>query len=52
MREIHVDRIIKSVRDLCITANTELGDDVLNAFHRAVETEESPVGKDILNSTY
>ena len=48
MREIHVDRIIKSVRDLCITANTELGDDVLNAFHRALETEESPVGKDIL----
>jgi len=48
MREIHVDLIVKSVRDLCIKSNTELGDDVLSAFYRALETEESLVGKDIL----
>lgn len=48
MREIHVDAIAKAVKDLCIRANTELGQDVLNAFQQAIETEESPTGRDIL----
>ena len=48
MRELHVDKIIKAIRDLAIRANTELGEDVLNAFHRALETEVSPIGKEIL----
>jgi fumarate hydratase subunit alpha len=48
MREIHVDDIVKAVRDLSIRANTELGDDVLDAFKRALDNEESPIGKDIL----
>jgi fumarate hydratase subunit alpha len=48
MREIHVDDIIDGVSDLCIRANTELGDDVLAAFDRALETEDSPIGRDIL----
>ncbi len=48
MREIHVNEITKTVRDLIIRANTELGQDVLDAFKRAVETETSPIGRDIL----
>jgi fumarate hydratase subunit alpha len=48
MRKIHVDEITKTVRDLAIRANTELGQDVLDAFKRAVETETSPIGKEIL----
>jgi fumarate hydratase subunit alpha len=48
MREIHVDKITETVRDLAIRANTELGQDVLDAFKRAVETETSPIGKEIL----
>ena len=48
MREIHVDDIVKAVRDLSIRANTELGDDVVDAFKRALDKEESPIGKDIL----
>jgi fumarate hydratase subunit alpha len=48
MREIHVDAIAKAVKELSIRANTELGQDVLNAFQRAIETEESPTGCDIL----
>jgi fumarate hydratase subunit alpha len=48
MREIHVGEITKSVRDLAIRANTELGEDVLAAFESALEREESPTGKDIL----
>jgi len=48
MREISTDQITTAVRDLCIKANTHLGEDVLAAFHRAIEQEVSPAGKDIL----
>ena len=48
MREIHVNQVVQSVRELSIRANTELGQDVMNAFHRALDTETSAVGKDIL----
>ena len=48
MREIHVDDVIRAVRNLSIQANTELGEDVLNAFQRALETETSPIGTEIL----
>ena len=48
MREIHIDEVIRVVRNLSIQANTELGEDVLNAFQRALETETSPIGTEIL----
>jgi fumarate hydratase subunit alpha len=48
MREIDVRLITEKVRDLCVEANTDLGEDVLQAFDRAIEKEESPVGVDIL----
>ena len=48
MREIDVKRITEKVRDLCIQANTDLGEDVLQAFDRAIKHEESPVAIDIL----
>lgn len=48
MREIDVKLISEKVRDLCIQANIDLGDDVLQAFDRAIEKEESPVAVDIL----
>jgi len=48
MREVHVEQVTRAVRDLCIRANTELGDDVVTAFHKALEVEESPIGRDIL----
>jgi fumarate hydratase subunit alpha len=48
MREIDVKRITEKVRDLCIQANTDLGEDVLQAFDRAIKQEESPVAIDIL----
>ena len=48
MREIQVNEITKAIKELAIRANTELGEDVLNAFHAALEKEESPAGKDIL----
>jgi len=48
MREIHVGRITEKVRDLCIEANTDLGEDVLAAFDRAMVKEASPLGIEIL----
>ncbi|MEJ2428154.1 MAG: fumarate hydratase [Deltaproteobacteria bacterium] len=48
MREISTNQITTAIRDLCIKANTQLGEDVLAAFHKAIELEVSPTGKDIL----
>ena len=48
MREINVKMITEQVRELCMRANTDLGKDVLQAFDRAIEKEESPVAVEIL----
>jgi len=48
MREIDVKLITEKVRDLCMEANTDLGEDVLEAFDRAIQKEESSLGVDIL----
>ncbi|HVP79065.1 MAG TPA: fumarate hydratase [Thermodesulfobacteriota bacterium] len=48
MREINVKLMTEKVRDLCIQANTDLGEDVLQAFDRAMKAEESPLGMEIL----
>jgi fumarate hydratase subunit alpha len=48
MREINVKSITEKVKELCMEANTDLGEDVLHAFDRAMEKEESPLGLQIL----
>lgn len=48
MREIAFDRIVQTVRDLCIEANCVLPCDLREAISDAKSTEESPVGKSIL----
>jgi fumarate hydratase subunit alpha len=48
MREINLKLITEKVRDLCMKANTDLGEDVFQAFDRAIEKEESPLGVEIL----
>lgn len=48
MREIDVSLITEKVKTLCIEANTDLGEDVLQAFDRAIQQEESPLGVEIL----
>ncbi len=50
MREIHTDTIIAEVRKLCMDANFNLGKDVTDAFDKALETEESDVGKSIFKA--
>jgi len=48
MREVNVKLITERVRDLCMKANTDLGEDILQAFDRAMEGEGSPLGVEIL----
>jgi fumarate hydratase subunit alpha len=45
MREIHADQVVQTVRRLFMEAATDLGEDVLEAFARAQEVEESPAAK-------
>jgi len=48
IREISNREIIEVVRDLCIDANYNLGEDVLRAFDKAIEAEESATGIEVL----
>ncbi len=48
MRTIHVSAITDAVRKLCMEANYDLEPDVLRAFDRALGTERSPAGKQVL----
>ncbi|MCJ7458244.1 MAG: fumarate hydratase [candidate division Zixibacteria bacterium] len=49
MREISVKDIISKVKDLCIDANYNLGEDVEKALKEAYQKEESPTSKETLN---
>jgi fumarate hydratase subunit alpha len=48
MREISVKEITNVVRDLCIDANYNLGEDVLSALDKAINEEASPTAKEVL----
>jgi fumarate hydratase subunit alpha len=48
MREIRYDEIVEKVADMCQQANYDLGEDVVNAFKRALTKEVSETGKDVL----
>ncbi len=49
MRTVTAEEITDKVRTLCLDAATKLGDDVKCALEGALETEESPLGKDVLS---
>jgi len=48
LRQIHADTIMDAVKKLVIQSNTELPADVLSAFEKSLEIEESPIGIQIL----
>lgn len=48
IRTIDVSEITKNVKEMCIEANYYLSDDMKNALQTAVRTEESPLGRQIL----
>lgn len=49
MRELHVSEIIPAVKKLCMDSNYFLGEDVYDGLKSAIDKEESPLGKSILN---
>src|SRR5918992_31543 len=48
MRRVRVGAITEAVRDLCIEANTRLPEDHLSALRRALDDEESPLGREVI----
>ncbi len=49
MREIKASTITQVVAQLCQQANFELGEDVVSTLKQAQQTEESPLGKEVLS---
>ena len=48
MREIHTSAIADAVKKLCMEANYALEPDMLRAFDRALATERSAAGRQVL----
>ena len=49
MREIRVEEITKSIKEMCIEANYSLTEDMREALFEAADREESEVGKRVLS---
>ncbi len=47
VKEIPSNRITQLIKQLCIEANTVLGDDMIRAYKKSIQAEKNPVGKDI-----
>lgn len=48
MKQIHVSEISDAVEKLCIEANYDLGADIMTGFKKALQTESSPLGREVL----
>lgn len=48
MREVNVDKVSETIKEMCISVNHFLSDDMKNAYNNAMETETSEIGKKIL----
>ena len=49
IRTIQTDEITKNIKEMCIEANHFLSEDMKKVFKNAVNSEESPLGKQVLN---
>jgi len=48
LREIHVRYVTQAIKRLCTSANCNVPAETIAALQRAAETEESPVGREVL----
>ena len=48
MRKIHVDEIKSAIKEMCIQSNYYLSSDMEKALKQKINSEESPIGKKIL----
>lgn len=49
MRRINLSKITQNIEEMCIEANYGLTSDMDNALKKSIDTEKSPLGKQILN---
>ena len=49
MRDVNVSEITKNIKEMCIEANHFFSEDMKKVFKNAVDSEESPLGKQVLN---
>lgn len=49
MRDVNISEITKNIKEMCIEANHFLSEDMKKVFKNAVDSEESPLGKQVLN---
>jgi fumarate hydratase subunit alpha len=49
MRNIDVNTIVESVRNMCMNANYYLNEDIKQAMQRGLQSEKSPIGTEILD---
>lgn len=49
MKIIHTEEIAKAIKEMCIEANHFLSEDMCRRLEAAVRSEESPLGKQVLN---
>ena len=48
MKEVHIDEIISTLEKLFIDANYDSSQNVVDTLEKAIDKEESPVGKEVL----
>jgi fumarate hydratase subunit alpha len=48
MKEVHIDEIISTLEKLFIDTNYDLSRNVVDSLEKAIDKEESPVGKEVL----
>ena len=49
MKQVSCKAITEQVKKMCMEANFDLGDDVLQAFSAARQSEEAPIGREIMD---
>ncbi|MHB8127329.1 MAG: fumarate hydratase [Desulfitobacteriaceae bacterium] len=48
LKQIQVKEIIEAVEKLCIKANYDLGEDIINSLKQALKEESSPLGREVV----
>lgn len=52
MREVSIEKIIDTVKELCIESNYYLGEDIRNGLKDSIEKEDYPLANDVLKKIY
>lgn len=50
MKELHTEKIVSAVKEMCIDINYQIGQDVFAAYQEACQKEESPLAREIMEN--